>query len=172
MAHLVGDRRVGQRQPHAVVGLRHVERAAVSRRQRPADRLAQRLQKIERLGALGRVGDADHDAALLNRDAAGDGDLAIAQLLPHVVTQRFDLALGHRGGVDFHQQIGAALQVEAEHDLAQGNEARESGGERVNRLSRHEAWQDDQNRSRNERQDGGQFPGRETEHKAFYPAMD
>ena len=91
--------------------------------ERAADRLAQRLQKLERLGALGRVGDADHDAARLNRDAAGDGDLAVAHLLPHVVAQGFDLALGHRGAVDLHQHIGAALQIEAEHDLAQGNEA-------------------------------------------------
>ena len=57
--------------------------------------------------------------------------------------------------VDLHQHIGAALQIEAEHDLAQRNEAGEPRGERVDRLSRHEARHDDQHRGRHERQDGG-----------------
>ena len=142
VTHLVGGGRVGQRQPNAVGALRHVERAAVSARERAADRLAQRLQKLERLGALARVGDPDHDRARLDRDAAGDRDLALAQLLPHVVAQRLDLALDHRGGVDLHQQVGAALQIEAKHDLAQRNEAGEPRGKRVDRLSRHKARQD------------------------------
>ena len=134
VTHLVGDRRVGQRQPHAIGGLRHIERAAVSSGERASDRLAQRLEKLERLGALGRIGDADDDRPRLSRDAAGYPDLALAQFLPHVVAQRLHLALDHRGGVDFHQQVGAALQIEAEHDLAQRNEARESSRERLDRL--------------------------------------
>ena len=52
----------------------------------------------ERIGlvALGRVGDAHQDAARLGGDAAGEGDLALAQLLAHVVAQRVDLGLDHR----------------------------------------------------------------------------
>ena len=155
VTHLVGDCSVRQRQPHAIGGLRHIERSSVSSRERATDRLAQRLEKIERLGALARIGDADNDCSRLNPDAAGDPDLALAQLLPHVVAQRLDLRLDHGGRVDFHQQVGAALQIEAKHDLAQRYEAGEARGERVDCLSRHKARQDDQNRGRHERQDRG-----------------
>ena len=91
------------------------------------------LQEPVGLVALGRIGDADEDAARLGRDAARQGDLAVAHLLAHVVAQGLDLRLDHRGVVDLHQHVGAALEVEAEHDLAHRNEARKPRGERLDR---------------------------------------
>ncbi len=90
--------------------------------ERAADRLVQSGEQGERAGAFGRVGDAHHHAARLHRDAAAVRDLALAQLAAHVVAQGLDLSLGDRGAVDLHEHMGAALQIETEHDRADGQE--------------------------------------------------
>ena len=68
VADLFGDRGLGQQQLHrAVAGVGNVERMAGRAGQRAADVLIERPQQLERARALGRVGDAHHDAARLHR---------------------------------------------------------------------------------------------------------
>ena len=49
---------------------------------------------------------------------AGAAEPVVAHHAAHVVAQRLDLLLAHRGGIDLEQDVRAALQVEAEHDVA------------------------------------------------------
>ncbi len=66
--------------------------------------------------ALVGVGDADLYAARIHADAAGNRYLFLAQFAAQVVAQIADHAVDDVGAIDLIEQIGAALQVEAEHD--------------------------------------------------------
>ena len=133
--------------------------------QRAADVLIERAQQVERAGAFGRIGDAHHDAARLLGDAAADRDLALAHLAAHVVAQRVDLPLDQRGAVDLHENMGAALQIEAEHDRAEGNERRNVAFHGRHGLRREKARHERQRREDDERHYGGDLPGSETKHR-------
>ncbi len=166
MADFFGDGGFRQQQLHrAVAGVGNVERMPGRAGQRAADVLIERPQQLQRARALGRVGDAHHDAARLHRDAAADRNLAFAHLGAHVVAQRFDLPLGHRGAVDLHENVRAALQIEAEHDGAERHEGRKAALHRRHDFPRQKARDDRQRREHDERHDGGDLPGSKTKHR-------
>ena len=86
-----------------------------------AEQPAERLRQLAQLGeALLQVAfaDAHLDAGAAHDRGAHEADLGLAQDLAHLVAQLLDLFLADRGGVDFEQDVRAALQVETEHDMA------------------------------------------------------
>ncbi len=99
-----------------VGGLVEVDGGPARGGQLAADRLGQGLQFRQDLGPLVEIGQPELDALLCRANAAGYRDLFLAQKTPHVVTQILDLGLGHRSGIDLEQDMGAALQIETEHD--------------------------------------------------------
>ena len=61
--------------------------------------------------------DADFDGVAADSQA-GIADLGVAQHAADLVAHLIELFLLHVVGIDFEQQVGTALQIEAEHDVA------------------------------------------------------
>ena len=59
-----------------------------------------------------------HLDAVAAHDQAGIADARLAQHAAHVVAQVLQHFLAHGLGIDLEQEVRAALQVEAEHDVA------------------------------------------------------
>jgi hypothetical protein len=111
---------------------------------RVRDRLRQFLQLREDLGAVRRVGDAQLHAPPDDLDAAVRRDAGLAQGAPHIVAQLHALRAQEVVGVDLEQHVGAALEVEAEHDGPRrhdpgGDPGRQARLERLALLGREEA---------------------------------
>ena len=117
MAHALDERRLGHgeriRPPPASATS---TRALSGRAEQAAERLRQFAQLGQRLLIVG-LANADLDAVAADR-RTGVADARFAQRASHVVAQRLDLLLAHLIGVDLEEEVRAALQVEAEHDVA------------------------------------------------------
>ena len=91
--------------------------AALSRR---AENSGQRLRQLAQLAERGLdvavARDVHLDAVAVN-GASGEGNARLAQHAQHVVGKPLQPLLAHGIGVDLKKQAGAALQVEAEHDV-------------------------------------------------------
>ena len=66
---------------------------------------------------IGFLGDAHFDVVAAHREP-GIGDLGFAQHAAHVVADLIELVLLDRVGIDLEQDVRAALQIEAEHQMA------------------------------------------------------
>ena len=61
---------------------------------------------------------AELDGVAADRHRGRAAEPVLAQHAAHVVAQALDLLLAHRVGIDLEQDVRAALQIEAEHDVA------------------------------------------------------
>ena len=121
-AHAVVDAGLGDvDRDLAVAALLHGERGLAAGACDAAGDLRERANLGHDLGAVGGVVDADLNAARRPADAARERDALLAQHAAHVVAQIVDLLLEHVGGVHLQHQMRPALQIEAQHDLAEGN---------------------------------------------------
>ena len=131
--------------------------------QRGAERLGQLTQLWQRLGAVGRIGNAELHAPGLQADAARQLHVLLAQAAADVVAQRLDAAADHRGRVHFEQHMGAALQVEPEHDGA-GREPWRRSGEGLAGGQRQHAGDHQQDGDERAQDDGHDLPRCITDH--------
>ena len=85
-----------------------------------AEQAAERLRQFAQLGQRRlQIGVLDADLDRVGaRGKAGIADLGVAQHAADVVAHLVELFLLHVVGIDFEQQVRAALQIEAEHDVA------------------------------------------------------
>src|SRR5262249_655374 len=102
--------------PAALVG--YLKRALAG----PAKDAAERLRELTQLRERGlqvALAHRDLDAIAAHHRHADQREARVpAQHAPHVVAQLIELLLADRRGIDLVQQMRAAPEVEAEHDLA------------------------------------------------------
>ncbi len=118
LADAFGDGRLRHRQPdQAAASILHLEAALAAGTQQTAERLRQLAQLGERGRRVGlRHAHLDHVAA--DVDAAGEANARVAQRPARIVDDLIELVRLDRVGIHFKQQVGTALQVEPEHDVA------------------------------------------------------
>ena len=92
------------------------ERAPVVPR-KPAERLRQLPQLGQPLLQIA-FANAHLDRVAADDRSAGEPNARLPQGLAHVVLHRQELLPAHVVGIDFEQDMRAALQVEPEHDVA------------------------------------------------------
>ena len=126
--------------------------------------LGQRFQLGDDLGAVGGVRDAHLHAARLLPDAARRRHLLLAQNPPRVVAQIHRQRVQHGRFVDLQHDVGAALQVEAQHDRRGPRPVRKTRRERLVIGRRQQTWRDDKHRGERHRQNRDDFPFGETQH--------
>ena len=118
LAHPLDDRRLAQRKPDQAAGLAGNVKAALSGgAQDSAERLRQGAQLLERLIGIGTLANADFRAAAAHHQPC-IADAGFAQHAAHVVAQRLQHFLANGLCIDLEQDVRAALQIEAEHDVA------------------------------------------------------
>jgi len=81
---------------------------------------AERLRELAHFGQRAlQVALADHhfNTGAAHRGGTGEPNARLAQHPPHVVAQLLELLLAHRAGIDLEQEMRAALQIEAQHDV-------------------------------------------------------
>ena len=86
-----------------------------------AEQTAERLRQLAQLGQRRRqigILVMRTSTASARDGKAGIADLGLAQHAADVVAHLIELFLLHVVGIDFEQQVRAALQIEAEHDVA------------------------------------------------------
>ena len=161
-AHALGQAggRIGEAD-EAVVGDRQVELVdGAAAEEAGVQRVAQRLQALARIVELVEVADAELHRLALDAEAG----IADARLLEHrladVADQRPQPLLDVVGAVDLVEEIGAALQVEAEHHLLLRQEARPVG----ERLLREEIRNDGEEPGGDDSQDQDDLPARKMKH--------
>ena len=71
-------------------------------------------------------------ATAITTSMAGQTLLKAGASVPNFIAQLFDLSLGEARLVDLHQQMCAALQIEAKHDRAGRNPGRQPLLQRAN----------------------------------------
>ncbi len=103
---------------HAAAGVGHLKIALAAGPHQTAQRLGQLTQLGERRLPIGFLGDANLGHVVAYGDAPGEADLGVAQGPANVVANLVEPLLLHIGGIDLEQQIGAALEIEAEHEPA------------------------------------------------------
>ena len=132
-----------------------------SRTRPPLDRLerVQLLDLGQRLVALRRVDQRQGDRVALHAEPA-IVDPGGAQAGTDVADHALQALLEHGRDVDLEQQIGAALQVEAERDRTAGQEA----GQAVAHRLRQEVGQQRQDGEQTDGDDHGRAPGKTLEH--------
>ena len=109
---------VGVSRISAAAGVDHVDRALAGGAEQAAERLRQLAQLGQRQLTVDALADAELDGVAADRRRGRAAEPVLAHHAAHVVAQRLDLLLAHRVGVDLEQDVRAALQVEAEHDVA------------------------------------------------------
>lgn len=127
-----------------------------------AKQAAERLRQLAQFGQRGRkisVLDPDFDRVGFGGQT-GIADLGVAQRAADVVANLVELVLLDRVGVDFEQDVRAALQIEAEHEMALRPD-RPGLDLRFREEVRHGA-QADHKRGQNDRQ---RLPPREIQHR-------
>ena len=118
LTHALDNGRIGIGEPDDVTGLGgHVDVALAGGTEDAAERLRQRAQFFQRQVGVRALADVHLGAVALD-DETGIADARLAQHAAHVVEQRLQHLLAHGLGVDLEQDVRAALQVEAEHDVA------------------------------------------------------
>ncbi len=116
-AHALFDTVVGERSGNAVAVLRkrHFAHRPLPEEARLHWR-RERLQRGERL--LGVCGVAQREGdPLAARVESAIADALIAQCLPDVAFESLQPVLDQAGAIHFKQEMGAAAQIEPEHDL-------------------------------------------------------
>ena len=116
LADALGDRRVRRGERDQTALLRYVDAALSRRAEYSGQRLRQLAQLAERGLDVAVARDVHLDAVAVN-GASGEGNAGLAQHAQHVVGKPLQPLLAHGIGVDLQEQAGAALQVEAEHDV-------------------------------------------------------
>ena len=118
LADAIGDRRLRDRQPdQAAAGVGDFEAALAAGAEQAAERLRQVAQLGQRGRQIGILGDANLDVVAADSEA-GIGDLGVAQHAADVVADLVELVLLDVVGIDLEQEVRAALQIEAEHEMA------------------------------------------------------
>jgi len=118
LADALEDRRLGRGQPHQpAAGILDIEGALAGGAGKPAERLRQLPELCKALLQI-VFANAHLDRVAANDRGAGQPNPLGAQDPTHVVLQREQLLPPHVVGVDLEQDVRAALQVEAEHDVA------------------------------------------------------
>ena len=139
-----------------------------------ADRLGELTQLRHHAGALRGVRDAHLDTACRRLDAALDTDALLAQDAADVVAQLRHLAAHQLGPVDLEQDVGPALQVEAEHHGMNRQEGPRNPGRCVGfdglaRLRRQEVRHGEPTADEQHEQDEDDLAGLETKHLREQP---
>ncbi len=117
LADAVVDRRERHGQAdQPVAGVLDLHGALAAGAEDAAERLRQFAQLGQGLVEVLRL-DAHLDGAVAG-GKPGVADLGIAQRAAHVVADLLELVLAHRIGIDLEQHVRAALQIEAEHEVA------------------------------------------------------
>ncbi len=159
-ADAFGDGDVGNRQPdQAVARIGHIDRALSGTAQNAAERRRQFAQLGERLVQIRSFADTDFDAVAADRKA-GIAGARVAQHTADVVAQRIHALFAHVVDVDFEQNVRAALQIEAQHDVALRPDRPAFYG-RFRQEIRKREHADDKCRQQNRRR----FPPREIKHE-------
>ncbi len=162
-AHLLSEPGLGQAHANEFVArVLDVERrrTAEHRGVMPAERLELRQDLL----AVGGVRHADLHAARGLADAPSDRDFFLTQQTAHVVAQIARLRVQHGAAIDLEHQIGAALEIEAEHDRWRHEPGRHDRGELLIVRGREHAWDDDGERHEGHADDRDDLPGGETQH--------
>ncbi len=118
LPHARGDRCLRNGEPdQSSTGVADLEAALAAGADQTAERLRQFAQFGQRGRRIGVPGDPYFDIVGA-RGKPGIGDLGIAQRPADVVAHLVELVLLDRVAVDFEQKMRAALQIEAEHEMA------------------------------------------------------
>ena len=95
----------------------NIKAALAAGPQQAAKWLRHFAQFAQRRLRIGILGDAHLDTVVAHIEA-GVTDLGVAQRAAHVIADLIELLFLDVVGIDLEQQIGAALQIEAEHETA------------------------------------------------------
>ncbi len=117
LADALGNGRLRHRQAdQPAAGIADLKAALAAGAEQTAERLRQLAQLCQGRRQLGISGDAHFDGVIA-RIEAGIADLGVAQRAANVVTHLIELLFLDVVGIDLQQQIGAALQIEAKHQM-------------------------------------------------------
>ena len=165
LADALGERGVGRRERDDAGVRRHVDTALSRRAEDAGQRRRQFAQLGERVVDVGIARDV-HLHAVADDGAAGELNARLAQHAQHVVVERLQALLAHGVGIDLEQQVRAALQIEAEHDVAL-RPCRPALHGALGEEIRHGAQAHDKRREQNRHR----LPPREKQHGLRYSSL-
>ena len=159
LAHPLGDCGVGGNERNDAATLVDRDGALAGAAGKARKRLRQLTQFRQRCLQIGIACDPYFDAIAADC-STGEGNARLPQHAQHVVIDRLQLLLAHRGRVDFQQKMRTALQIETEHDVAL-RPARPMPDHIFGKEIRYRAKTHDKSR----KQDCRRLPSREKQHE-------